>query len=153
MPPYSLKILFRFANLLMIIWFLLSLILFGFSVTDLDTGSILLRCNSIGDLYPFHSTHGVSSSSSTSSAFSTISSSIWQYRLGHPGKAILDSLYSSSLIQCNENPLFSCHSCPLGKNVSLPFTNSLSFSSSNTPGSWRVDAATGSGTSAASVAT
>ena len=95
---------------------------------DLATGSIVLRSNSTGDLYPFPSTHGASSSTSTSSAFSAISSSIWHSRLGHPGNAILNSLYSSRLIQCNKNSHFFCHSCPLGKHIQLPFVNSMSMS-------------------------
>ena len=116
-----------FATLRMIIWFLMSLFPFGFSVKDLDTGSIILRSNSTGDLYPFKSTHGATST--PSSAFSALSSSICHSRLGHPGKGVLYSLFSSSLIKCNKNPSFICHSCPLGKHVRLSFTNSISVSS------------------------
>ncbi|CAO2834232.1 unnamed protein product [Amaranthus hypochondriacus] len=102
---------------------------FGFSVKDLATGNIVLRSNSTGDLYPFQSTHGASSSSlSSSSAFSTFSTSIWHSRLGHPGHAILNSLSSSSFIKCNKDPSFVCHSCPLGKHIQLPFMNSMSMS-------------------------
>src|SRR5688572_22632448 len=43
---------------------------FGFSVKDFATANIVLRSNSMGDLYPFQSTHGAPVSSSTSSAFS-----------------------------------------------------------------------------------
>ena len=102
---------------------------FGFSVKDLATGSIVLRSNSTGDLYPFPSAHGATPSSSISSAFSVFSSSIWHSRLGHPGNAVLNSLYSSSLIKCNKDPHFVCHSCPLGKHIQLPFVNSMAMSS------------------------
>ena len=56
---------------------------FRFSVKDLDTGSIVLRSISTGDFYPFPSTHGASTSSSISSAFSVFSTSIWHSRLDH----------------------------------------------------------------------
>ena len=102
--------------------------LFGFSVKDLATGNVLLRSNSTDDLYPFHSTHGATLSSSTSSAFSALSSIIWHSRLGHPGNAVLNSLYSYSSIQCNKNPSFVCHSCPSGKHVRLPFVNPINIS-------------------------
>ena len=106
----------------MIIWFLLNLILLVFLVKDLATGNLYLRSNSTVDLYPFQSTHGVSILTSTSSTF--LSSSIWHSRLGHPGNAILNSLYSSTSIKCNKNPSFVCHSCLLGKHVQLPFVRS-----------------------------
>ena len=88
---------------------------------ELGTGNILLRSNSTGDLYPFHSTHGATIPSSPHSAF--LSSSIWHSRLGHPGNDILHSLSSNS-IQCNETQSFVCHSCPLGKHVRLASVNS-----------------------------
>ncbi|XP_057521616.1 uncharacterized protein LOC130801751 [Amaranthus tricolor] len=47
---------------------------FGFSVKELDTGNIIMRSNSTG-LYPFISTHGATSCSSPSSAFSASFSS------------------------------------------------------------------------------
>ena len=97
---------------------------FGFFVKELATENIVLRSNSTGDLYPFQSTHGASISSSTSLAFSVLSSRIWQSRLGHPGNAILNSLSSSNSTKCNKNSSFVCHSCPLGKHVKLPFVNS-----------------------------
>ena len=94
---------------------------FGFSVKDLATGNIVLRSNNTGDLYPFQSTHGASSTSSTSSVFSVLSTSVWHSRFHHPGNVILTSLYSSRLIQCNKDPNFVWHSCPLGKHVQFLF--------------------------------
>ena len=99
---------------------------FGFSVKNLATGNLVLRSNSIGDLYPFQSTHGIPIPTSISSAL--LSSSIWHSRLGHPGNAILGSLSSSNSIKCNKNSSFVCHSCSLGKHAQLPFVRSLFIS-------------------------
>ena len=97
---------------------------FGFSMKDLAMRNIVLRSNSNGDFYPFQSTHGATIPSSSSSAFSVLSSSIWHFRLDHPGNAILDLLYSSNSIKCNKTPSFVYHSCPLGKHLRLPFVDS-----------------------------
>ncbi|GKC56265.1 ribonuclease H-like domain-containing protein [Tanacetum coccineum] len=51
---------------------------FGFSVKDFFTRHILLRCDSLGDLYP------VTQPSSLPSALMSLSSSTWHQRLGHP---------------------------------------------------------------------
>ena len=45
------------------------------------------------------------------------------------GSAVLNSLISSRLIQCNKDPTFVCHSCPLRKHIQLPFTYSMTMSS------------------------
>ncbi|KAL2894569.1 Retrovirus-related Pol polyprotein from transposon RE2 [Bienertia sinuspersici] len=98
---------------------------FGFSMKDLHTGSKIVRCNSSGDLYPFFSDRQVISSS-TPLAFAVVSPSVWHSRLGHPGNAILSTLRSSNLIQCNKESKHVCHSCPLGKLIKMSFYNSLS---------------------------
>ena len=110
----------------MSIFFSVEFDLFGFSVKHLGTGSIILRCNSTSDLYPFHSLTGALTSTNQS-AFSALSSSIWHSRLGHPGHNILQTLKSCNSIDCNNAPNFVCHSCSLGKHVKLPFVSSLSF--------------------------
>jgi hypothetical protein len=63
----------------------------GFSVKDLRTGTVLLRCDSSGDLYPLRATanvhhHGLAV---------TTSSRLWHARLGH----ISDSSFSRLLHQ------------------------------------------------------
>ena len=63
---------------------------FGFCVKDLQKGNPLMRCKSIGDLYPIPSSP--TSSLSPAFAFAVLPSSLWHSRLGHPGKVILDSL-------------------------------------------------------------
>ena len=96
---------------------------------ELGTGTILLRSNSHGDLYPLTSSTGATISSSSPSDFTTLSSTIWHSRLGHPpGDVILNSLRSSKIIDCNKTRLF-CISLPLSKHIKLPFATSMSFSS------------------------
>ncbi|XP_021757509.1 uncharacterized protein LOC110722552 [Chenopodium quinoa] len=55
----------------------------GFSVKDLLSGTTLVRCNSVGDLYPFSSVSAPNDNSHLSLA--AISPSVWHHRLGHPG--------------------------------------------------------------------
>nr|GEU54373.1 ribonuclease H-like domain-containing protein [Tanacetum cinerariifolium] len=85
---------------------------FGFSVKDLWTRQILLRCDSTGDLYPV-------TSPSYPKAF-LLSQHTWHQRLGHPGSDMLRSLVSNNFISCNKtkSPVL-CHACQLGKHRSL----------------------------------
>ncbi|XP_073363174.1 uncharacterized protein [Aegilops tauschii subsp. strangulata] len=57
--------------------------LFGFSVKDLRTKVVILRCNSGGDLYPV----GCASSSSSRWFAGSVTTDLWHQRLGHPGRA------------------------------------------------------------------
>ena len=125
MPQNLLKISFLFANSLMKILFLLNLTLLGFFLKDLGMGSTILRCNSTGDLYPFHSITGAISSSNQLVLFA-LSTSMWHSCLGHPENSTLQTLKSCNSIDCNKAPLFVCHSCPLGKHIKFPFISSLS---------------------------
>lgn len=77
---------------------------------DFQTGVVLMRCESQGQLYPI--TNVTKNKSGFPSEFAALSTSIWHDRLGHPGASILDSLIPNSKI----NSTF-CHSCPLGKHV------------------------------------
>jgi hypothetical protein len=73
-----------------------------------------------------------SSSSSPCALVATPSSTIWHCRLGHPGKAALQSLVQSSSIICSkfdDAPL--CHACQLGRHVRFSFSNSLSRATKN----------------------
>ncbi|GJR61483.1 ribonuclease H-like domain-containing protein [Tanacetum coccineum] len=88
---------------------------FSFSVKDYLTRHILLRCDSLGDLYP------VTKPSTPSIAYLSTSASTWHQRLGHPGDQVLRLLVSSRFISCNkEKSLHICHACQLGKHVKLP---------------------------------
>jgi len=64
---------------------------------------------------------------SNTSAFATLSNEIWHNRLGHPRVSILSSLNQNNSILCNkfQNNFF-CQSCQLGKQIKLPFYESLS---------------------------
>nr|KYP66503.1 Retrovirus-related Pol polyprotein from transposon TNT 1-94 [Cajanus cajan] len=98
---------------------------FGFSVHDLQTGTKLMRCNSVGDLYPLFPPS--QATLSNPSVFTTMSRDIWHNRLGHPGNAIINSLRSNKFIECNKACQSFCSSCPIGKHVKLPFYDSSSY--------------------------
>ncbi|GJW39714.1 ribonuclease H-like domain-containing protein [Tanacetum coccineum] len=97
------------------------------SVTSLSTTfnscmypsvSVLLRCDSTGDLYP------VTSPSPIPDAF-LVSQHTWHERLGYPGGKVLRRLVSSNFISCNKekHPIL-CDACQLGKHMKLPFVSS-----------------------------
>ena len=89
---------------------------YGFSVKDSLTKQILLRCDSIGHLYPI---------TPADVALLSTQASLWHQRLGHPGPRALQSLISSHLISCNKNDMsLSCNACCLGKHTRLPFVSS-----------------------------
>jgi hypothetical protein len=93
-------------------------------VKDLHSKDTLLRCNSSGPLYTLQLP---TSSSSPCALVATPSPTTWHRRLGHPGKAALQSLAQSSSIICSKPDHDSlCHACQLGRHVRLPFTSSLS---------------------------
>ncbi|GKE51743.1 ribonuclease H-like domain-containing protein, partial [Tanacetum coccineum] len=97
---------------------------FGFSVKDFMTRWVLLRYDSIGDLYL------VTALSPISHAF-LVSQYMWHQRLGHPGSDVLHRLVSNNGISCNkEKPLVLCHACQLGKHVRLSFVSSNTIISS-----------------------
>ena len=96
----------------------------GFSVKDIPTRRVILRCNSSGDLY----TITPDAATATTHANLAVSSTIWHHRLGHPGHATIDILRNNSSITCNKVVHKLCHSCQLGKHVRLPFSSSTSYS-------------------------
>lgn len=94
---------------------------FGFSVKDLATHQVLLRCDSYGDLYL------VPSSLKSYVALFVDSSSLWHQRLGHPGASVFNKLVSSHFISCNKTSShINCLACQLGKHIRLPFVKSNS---------------------------
>src|SRR5438105_12760208 len=73
---------------------------FGLSVKDLRTWREIIRCNSRGDLYPFHPPPP------TALAI-TASPTVWHRRLGHLGHEAFSHLVSSSLLHhyfCRKQP-------------------------------------------------
>ncbi|GJZ16525.1 ribonuclease H-like domain-containing protein [Tanacetum coccineum] len=94
---------------------------YGFSVKDYQTGRLLLRCDSTGDLYPVTQ----QPSSQTPVVLLSFSSTTWHRRLGHPGDDVLRRLESRKLISYRKPKLSTlCHACQLGKHAKLSFYNS-----------------------------
>jgi hypothetical protein len=91
----------------------------GFSVKDIPSRRLMLRCDSTGDLYTFPATTAASPLATL-----TITTTIWHARLGHPAPSVIDTLRNNSFITCNKVAQSLCHSCQLGKHVRLPFTRS-----------------------------
>ncbi|GJZ87761.1 ribonuclease H-like domain-containing protein [Tanacetum coccineum] len=88
------------------------------TVKDFMTRQVLLRYDSMGDLYP------VMTPSPIPHAF-LVSQHTWHQSLGHPGSGVLRRLVSNNVISCNkEKPLVLCHACQLGKHVRLQFFSS-----------------------------
>ena len=93
---------------------------FGLSVKDLQTRSVIARCNSTGDLYPFFRPASTPAPSLSAATSSTI---LWHGRLGHIGHEALSKLISSNAISCNKRHNdHICHACQLGRHVGLPFS-------------------------------
>ncbi|GKC17919.1 ribonuclease H-like domain-containing protein [Tanacetum coccineum] len=91
---------------------------YGFSLKDYQTGRLLLRCDSTGDLYPVTQ----QPSSQNPVVLLSFSSTTWHRRLGHPGDDVLRRLESKNLISCRKSKLSTlCHACQLGKHAKLPF--------------------------------
>lgn len=87
---------------------------FGFSVKDLQTGGLVMRCNSYGDLYPV--TKPVNLKSSTSISLVVLSPQLWHHRLGHPGDHIFRMLRNNKSITCNKKTISHlCSSCEVAK--------------------------------------
>ena len=71
---------------------------FGFSVKDLRTKAVIIRCNSHGELYvlpsPATTAYGLLAAST--------STELWHHRLGHPGRDATSHLSKKSFIPCNK---------------------------------------------------
>uniref|UniRef100_A0A453Q3J2 GAG-pre-integrase domain-containing protein n=1 Tax=Aegilops tauschii subsp. strangulata TaxID=200361 RepID=A0A453Q3J2_AEGTS len=89
---------------------------------DLRTGTVVLRCNSSGDLYPLHS-----SAAASPTAFVAVTADLWHERLGHPGRAALSHVLDSFDFHCNKATSHTCHACQLAKHVRLPFSESFTI--------------------------
>jgi len=94
---------------------------FGFSVKDLPTRSVILRCNSDGELYPL-----APSPPQALVATSTPTVELWHQRLGHPGRHTLQQTLPR--LEFISTKPATCEACQLGKHVRLPFSDSSSFS-------------------------
>jgi hypothetical protein len=95
----------------------------GVSVKDLRSRNTLLRCDSSGPLYTLQLP---SPPSGSCVLMATPSPTTWDRRLGHPGKATLQTLAQSSSIICSKPEDDSLrHACQLGRHVRLPFATSF----------------------------
>lgn len=94
---------------------------FGFSIKDRPTQTVLLRCNSRGELYPLHPP------SATALVTTAPTPHLWHQRLGHPGRhALHQTLRHVDFVPSKVPPV--CDRCQLGKHVRLPFSHSTSAS-------------------------
>ena len=73
-----------------------------FSVKDLQTGRVILRCNSGKDLYTITPTPPPTCNLATSAT-------LWHHHLGHPCPSALATLQNMSVISCNKQPQSLCH--------------------------------------------
>jgi transposase InsO family protein len=88
----------------------------GFSIKDIPTQTVKLRCDTSDDLYPLRLPHH--------SAFHASSTSVvelWHQRLGHPCSNSLHHVLNTFQFHCNKSATHSCHSCKVSKHVRLPF--------------------------------
>jgi len=74
---------------------------FGFPVKDFQTGTLLMRCTSSGDLYPIPTSQHTTAALSPPSTFAASSTELWHCRLGHPGAPVLNSLRGNKFLLCN----------------------------------------------------
>nr|GEW38787.1 ribonuclease H-like domain-containing protein [Tanacetum cinerariifolium] len=88
-----------------------------FNMCNYPSVSVLLRCDSTGDLYP------VTALSLIPHAF-LVSQHTWHQRLGHQESEVLYHLVSHNFISCKEKPHILCHACQLGQYVTLSFVSS-----------------------------
>lgn len=85
---------------------------FSFFVKDLPTRTILLRCDSFGDIYSLPATLNKTLSNST----------LWHKRLAHTNNTVLHTIFSSNSGLCNKDQFpTSCQPCYLGKQIKLFF--------------------------------
>lgn len=91
---------------------------FGFSVKDLHTKKVVLRCDSNEDLYRLHG-------SCAPHCLTATTADLWHQRLGHPGRESFYRLLRSSTFICNKTLSHTCHACRVGKHVRLPFSPSI----------------------------
>jgi hypothetical protein len=101
--------------------------LFGLSVKDLATRTLLARCDSPGPLYTLRLPASPTSTSAPHVLAAAASSVTWHRRLGHPGRDVMSKLSSStSGSGCRGSFEHLCHACQLGRHVRLPFPTSSS---------------------------
>jgi len=96
---------------------------FDLTVKDLQTRTVVHRCNSFKHLYPL-----LLSSTSHPSVLLAALETTWHRQLGHPGIQVLSRLRSNNFISVihSDHDASLCHACQLGRHSRLPFSHSLS---------------------------
>ena len=94
---------------------------YGFSFKDLASKTVLLRCDSAGDLYRFVRPRPC--------LHAAVTGDMWHQRLGHLGAAILARASSYYEFKFNKDPSHHCEACRLGKHTRLPFSSSTTTTS------------------------
>jgi hypothetical protein len=103
--------------------------LFGLSVKDLATRTLLARCDSHGPLYTLRLSASPTSTSAPPVLAAVASSVTCHRRLGHPGRDVMSKLSNSTSVSgCRGSFEHLCHACQLRHHVRLPFPTSSSRS-------------------------
>lgn len=95
---------------------------YSFSIKDLPTRMVMLRCNSGSDLYP------LAPPSPEAHVATTAITDLWHSQLGHPGRHALRQALHHVDFSCSKSSTHVCSSCQFGKHVRLPFSSSKSVS-------------------------
>ena len=77
----------------------------AFSIKDLPTGTVMLRCESFGELYPLRPRKPLTLTSSMDSI------DLWHECLGHPGNNTLSQISNTLNISCTKSAAHVYHSC------------------------------------------
>lgn len=93
-----------------------------FSIKDLGTKTVLLRCDSFG-ISPCCGPRNDPLARHLLFSLPT-NTSLWHARLGHPGDASLQRILHSFDFTCAKDDDHTCHACRLGKHVRMPFYTS-----------------------------
>ena len=93
----------------------------GFSVKERRTKTVILRCESDGELYPI-------TPPTTHHGFAAVTVDLWHQRLGHPGRDGLAPVLRVTEPASSTTPSHTCHACQLGKHTRLPFSDSQHIS-------------------------
>lgn len=94
--------------------------LFGFSVKGIRTRTVILRCDSAGDLYQVGPAPSL-----LSRPFAGVATvELLHQRLGHPGAAAVQQIASHLCFSFSKSSPHHCRACRLGKHARLPFQSS-----------------------------
>lgn len=96
----------------------------GFVINDLHTGSTLFQGQCKDGLYPLKLSHPPLRALSASACQSSIPSTLWHCRLGHPSSQVIKNLaLNKSLGSFSFREFDFCKDCALGKSTRLPFVS------------------------------